>query len=300
MELRHLRYFIAIAETGSLTLAAEKRLHTAQPSLSRQIRDLEQEVGVQLFVRGPQGTRLTAAGGAFLAHARLSLSQVEAAVEAARRVAQTNKPIFSIGFLTGQEVDWLPHAPGLVADELPNIEIKVSSGFSTGLADNLEHGKLDVAFLRREASPNLEYKLVRKEQLVIILPSDHRLAKNRSINPHDLPKNSFIGVSDVAPVLRAAIRSYLKRSRVEIVPTVEIDNFSMAISLVISTGGVGMLPESINGYLPPSLTSRPMAGERPTVDLVLGYNRTNPSPILKSFLARIDGLATRIYRERGH
>jgi len=300
VELRHLRYFIAIAETGSLTLAAEKRLYTAQPSLSRQIRDLEQEVGVQLFIRGPQGTRLTAAGAAFLEHARLSLSQAEAAVEAARRVAQPAKPIFSIGFLTGQEVDWLPHAPGLVADELPDIEIKVSSGFSTNLTEDLQRGKLDVAFVRREPSADLEYKLVRKEQLVVILPSDHRLAQNRSINPRDLPKNSFIGVSDVAPVLRAAIQSYLKRSRVEIVPAFEIDNFSMAISLVISTGGVGMLPESIIGYLPPSLTSRPLAGERPTVDLVLGYHRTNLSPILKSFLSRIDELATRIYRERGH
>lgn len=300
MELRHLRYFIAIAETGSLTLAAERRLYTAQPSLSRQIRDLEQEVGVQLFIRGPQGTQLTAAGAAFLEHARLSLSQAQAAVEAARRVAQPAKPIFSIGFLTGQEVDWLPHAPGLVADELPNIEIKVSSGFSTSLADNLQCGKLDVAFMRREPRPNLEYTLVRKEQLVVILPSDHWLAKNKFINPQDLPKNSFIGVSEVAPVLRAAIRNYLNKSRVEIVPTVEIDNFSMAISLVISTGGVGMLPESINGYLPPALTSRPMAGERPTIDLVLGYDGTNLSPILKSFLSRIDVLATRIYRERGH
>jgi LysR family hca operon transcriptional activator len=65
MELRHLRYFVAIAETGSLTFAAEKRLNTAQPSLSRQIRDLEQEVGVRLLDRSPHGTKLTAAGGAF-------------------------------------------------------------------------------------------------------------------------------------------------------------------------------------------------------------------------------------------
>src|ERR1700761_7909768 len=138
MELRHLRYFVAVAEEGSLTVAAEKRLHPAQPSLSRQIRDLEYEVGVPLLTRSVHGVEMTAAGRAFLDHARLALSQAEAAAEAARRAAQPAKPIFSIGFLTGQEVDWLPHAPGALQDELPNIEIKVSSGFSTNLADDLQ------------------------------------------------------------------------------------------------------------------------------------------------------------------
>src|ERR1700735_3513692 len=107
MELRHLRYFIAVAEEGSLTLAAEKRLHTAQPSLSRQIRDLEYEVGVQLMSRSVHGIELTPAGKAFLDHARLALTQAEAAVEAARRAAQPLRPAFALGFLTGTEIDWV-------------------------------------------------------------------------------------------------------------------------------------------------------------------------------------------------
>ena len=86
MELRHLRYFIAVAEEGSLTLAAGKRLHTAQPSLSRQIRDLEYEVGVQLMSRSVHGIELTAAGRAFLDHARLALMQVDAAHAAAHQL----------------------------------------------------------------------------------------------------------------------------------------------------------------------------------------------------------------------
>jgi LysR family transcriptional regulator, hca operon transcriptional activator len=99
-------------------------------------------------------------------------------------------------------------------------------------------------------------------------------------------------------MLRAAIRGYMKRSELDIVPAVEVDNFSMAISLVTSTGGVALLPESIDGYLPPSITSRPLVGDGPTVDLVLGYHRANTSPILKSFLSKIDVLAGRIYRAR--
>src|ERR1700690_4053149 len=96
MELRHLRYFIAVAEEGSLTVAAEKRLHTAQPSLSRQIRDLEYEVGVPLMSRSMRGIELTAAGRAFLDHARLALTQAEAAVEAARRAAQPLRISFAL------------------------------------------------------------------------------------------------------------------------------------------------------------------------------------------------------------
>src|SRR5467141_4507244 len=127
MELRHLRYFVAVAEEGSLTLAAEKRLHTAQPSLSRQIRDLEYEVGVALMSRSVHGIELTAAGRAFLDHARLALTQAEAATEAARRAAQPSKPTFAMGFQTGQEVDWLPRATSVLRNELLNIEIRVST-----------------------------------------------------------------------------------------------------------------------------------------------------------------------------
>src|SRR4249919_582971 len=137
MELRHLRYFIAVAEEGSLTLAAEKRLHTAQPSLSRQIRDLEYELGVQLISRRVHGIDLTADGRTFLDHARLALPQVEAAIEAARRAAHPAKPTFALGFLTGQEMDWLPEAMRILRDELPNIEISVSSQYSPDLAQAL-------------------------------------------------------------------------------------------------------------------------------------------------------------------
>src|ERR1700680_2200737 len=138
MELRHLRYFVAVAEEGSLTNAAERRLHTAQPSLSRQIRDLELEVGVQLLIRSPRGIELTAAGRAFLDHARLALSQVEAASEAARRAAHPAKSSFVMGFLTGTEMDWFPEAVRLLRDELPSIEVILVSQTSPELASRSE------------------------------------------------------------------------------------------------------------------------------------------------------------------
>ena len=127
MELRHLRYFVAVAEEGSLTVAAERRLHTAQPSLSRQIRDLEYEVGVPLLRRSVRGVELTPSGRAFLDHARRALAQVDAAGDAARHAAQPTKASFALGFLTGQEMDWLPSAMGILRDVLPDIDVTVSS-----------------------------------------------------------------------------------------------------------------------------------------------------------------------------
>jgi LysR family hca operon transcriptional activator len=294
MELRHLRYFIAVAEEGSLTLAAEKRLHTAQPSLSRQIRDLEYEVGVPLMNRSVHGIELTAAGRAFLDHARLALTQAEAAAEAARRAAQRTKPTFAMGFLVGLERVWLPPATSVLRDEWPNIEIRVSSDHSTTLADDLQRGTLDIAFLRREQKPDLEYKIVAKEPLVVILPSDHPLAEHKAIDPHDLVGETFIGISEIPRVLRAVINAYLKRTGIELTPHLEIDNFAMAISLVASTRGVALLPASAENFLTWSVVVRPLKGETPTIDLVVGYHKANTSPILRTFLSKIDGLTSRI------
>jgi LysR family hca operon transcriptional activator len=293
MELRHLRYFVAVAEEGSLTVAAEKRLHTAQPSLSRQIRDLEYEVGVPLMTRSVHGIELTAAGRAFLDHARLALAQAEAGAEAARRAARPVKPAFAMGILTGQEVDWLPRASGLLRDQLPNIEIRVSSDHSAMLAGELQRGKLDVAFMRREEAHDLEYKLVVQEPIVAILPSDHPLAGREAVDPHDLVGETFIGISNVPRVLRSIVGGYLRRFGIEIAPHLEIDNYAMAISLVASTRGVALLPASAKNLLPWSVISRPLTGEAPSIDLMVGYHKANTSPILKIFLSRIDDLTAR-------
>lgn len=290
MELRHLRYFVAVAETGSMKLAAEKRLHTAQPSLSRQMRDLEHEIGVALFARSVRGVELTPAGQAFLDHARLSLTQAEAAAEAARRAAGLAKAIFAVGFLTGQEGAWLARATRILSDELPNIEIRVLSGFSVTLAEDLKQRRVDIAFLRHEPDPDLAFKLVLKESLVAVLPQDHRLAARKTFDPRHLKGETYIGISHIPRVLRGAVNGYLRRSGVEVAPRFEIDNFAMAMSLVTSERGVALLPVSIEDYLPPSIVSRRLKGEQPTVDLMIGYRKDNASPILKTFLSRIDRL----------
>src|SRR3989449_1991972 len=219
MELRHLRYFVAVAEAGNLTVAAQQMLHTSQPSLSRQIRDLEDEVGAQLLTRRARGIELTPAGRAFLDHTRVVLSQVEAAAGAARRAAHPAKPCFSMGFLTGHELTWMPEAMRILRDELPNIDVMISSQYSPLLADGLSKGKIDAAFLRREKGlPDLAFRLLVKEPLMVVLPRDHRLAALKSIGAKDLEGEIFVTVSNTAPVLRVIIDNYLKRSGIEIKP----------------------------------------------------------------------------------
>lgn len=290
MELRHLRYFVAVVEEGSLTTAAERRLHTSQPSLSRQIRDLEYQVGTELLSRSVHGVELTAAGKAFLDHARLALAQVDAAVEAARRAAQPAKKTFAVGFLTGHEMNWLAPAMRLLRDELKDIQVNVSSDYSPDLAEALVRGRLDVAFLRAEPGFDLGYAVVDREPLVVLMPSDHRLTARDFIHPRELVGEIFIGGSNKAGVLRRVTEEYLRRSGVDIRLDHGVDNLAMGISLVASTRGLALLPAYAKNLLPWSVVARPLEGEPPTIEVAVGYNKANSSPILKLFLARLGEL----------
>jgi LysR family hca operon transcriptional activator len=295
MELRHLRYFVAVAEEGSLTNAAERRLHTAQPSLSRQIRDLELEVGVPLLERGARGITLTAAGRTFLDHARLALLQVDAAGEAARRAAQPEKRAFTIGFLAGQELVWLPETLRILRGEQPDIEITLASQSSPELAGALMRGKVDVAFLRREKdAPGIAFKSLIREPLLAVLPAGHRLAAQKAVRVQDLAEETYITPTRVAPALKAVIENYAAKSGVVLKPAYDAENLSSVLSLVTSTGGVSLLPLYVKLTLPASVVMRPLQGDVPSIELVLGYSRSNTSALLKRFLARVELLIIRV------
>jgi LysR family hca operon transcriptional activator len=300
MELRHLRYFVAVAEEKSITVAAARRLRTAQPSLSRQLRELEAEVGAALMTRSARGIELTAAGRVFLDHARLALAQVEAATAAARRAAHPEERTLALGFLSGCEPEWLPAAMHVLREELPKIEVTISSKHSPQLADGLATGKLDAAFLRpEERYPDLIYKVLIREPLVVVLPSDHRLASHEAIGLQDLGGETFIGMADQAPVLRSLIEDYIRRSGIDLKATHRVEYLSMAISLVASTRGVALLPNYARNFLTWSVISRPLAGEAPLIDLVLGYHKANNSPLLRTFLSRVDEMISHVSKSSG-
>ena len=298
MELRHLRYFVAVAEEGSLSNAAEKRLHTAQPSLSRQIRDLELEVGAKLFERRPRGISLTPAGRVFLDHARMALAQVEIASEAARRAEQPEKHVFVIGFLVGQEVTCLPETLRILRQEAAGVETTFLSLSSPELALALMRGKVDAAFMRREAQcAGLTYKFLIKEPLLVVMPKGHRLAASRWIQPKELVREIFIRPAPAAPVLRGVIDDYAKRIGIALTATYEGENLSAIMSLVASTGGLALCPFYAKDNLTAKVVARPLQGETPTIDLVIGYSRSNTSALLKRFLARADDLAINLQKQ---
>ncbi len=295
MELRHLRYFVAVAEARSLKLAAEEKLNTTQPSLSRQIRDLENEVGTPLFSRGARGVKLTPAGRIFLDHARVMLSQVEAAIQSAREVASPAKPSLALGFMIGHDSTWLPDALHLLRDELPNIRVVISTQNSPQLGAALSQGRIDVAFLRRDdGGPDLDFKLLVEEPLEVFLPADHRLAAQRSIRIQEIVGEVFLSVSGAAlnvsgkpPALRLAIDRYLNDSGVDIRPSHEVDNLGSVMSLIASTRGIALLPAYAKTFLPVSVTTRPLEGFTPKIDLSVSYRKANTSAILKLFLSKL-------------
>lgn len=299
MELRHLRYFVAVAEARSLKLAAEEKLHTTQPSLSRQIRDLEQEVGTPLFTRGAKGVELTAAGRVFLDHARVMLSQAEAAVQSARQTANPAVASLSLGFMIGHDTTWLPAALKLLRDELPKMHVVISTQNSPQLAAALLHGGIDLAFLRRDdGSDDLEYRTLIEETFKVFLPADHALAAKESITLQELASEKFISISGTAlsisgkqPALRRTIDKFLREHGITIRPSYEVDNLGGVMSLIASTGGVALLPVYANVFLPAAVTTRPLEGAGPKIDLSVAYRRANSSPALKLFLSRMGELA---------
>jgi LysR family transcriptional regulator, hca operon transcriptional activator len=298
LELRHLRYFVAVAEARSLKLAAEEKLHTTQPSLSRQIRDLENEVGTPLFSRSARGVELTPAGRVFLDHARVMLSQAETAVQSARQIANPAKPSLALGFMIGHDSTWIPEALRLLRDQLPCIHVVISTQNSPQLAAALSQGRIDVAFLRKEdGSPDLDFTLLVEEPIEIFLPAEHRLAAQSTVKVHEIVGEVFLSVSGAAlslsgkpPALRRTIDRYLKENGIEIKPSHEVDNLGAVMSLIASTGGVALLPAYAKTFLPCSVTTRPLHGCAPKIDLSVGYRKTNTSAILKLFLSRLGEL----------
>src|ERR1700757_5201695 len=187
-------------------------------------------------------------------------------------------------------MNWLPRAMRVLHDELKEIDVTVSSDYSPDLAEALARGRLDLAFLRVEPGYDLEYHVVDREPLIVLMPNDHRLTARGTIRPQDFLGEIFIGGSNKATVLRNVTEAYLRRSGLDIKLDHGVDNMAMAMSLVASTRGVALMPSYAKGLLPRSVVSRPLEGTAPTIDVAGGYNRTKHSPVLKVFLSRINEL----------
>ena len=191
MELRHIRYFIAVAEYLNFRKAAQ-RLHIAQPPLSRQIRQLEETLGVELFVRDKRRVELTKAGHAFLEEARKLMVQAGHAVEAARHAHRGDTGIVKVGIASG-----LGGVVSQVVFEFrkrwPGTEVECRDIFSNFQNDSLCKRDIDVGFLRPPLDRvALDCELLYEEDFVVILPKSHRLAKRRALRMHDIADEPLI------------------------------------------------------------------------------------------------------------
>jgi LysR family hca operon transcriptional activator len=253
---------------------------------------------VKLLERQARGVALTAAGRIFLDHARLALLQVEAATDGARRAEKPEKPVFAMGFLAGQEVVWLPHALRIIREEAPEVEITLCSQSSPELALALMRGKLDVAFLRHEIpTVGLSFKFLAKEPLIAVLPADHRLTSLKKIRPQDLAREIYISSARTSPVLKSVVQDYASKVGITLNAAYQAENLSSAMSLVASTGGVTLIPLYAQNMLTPNVVARALDGEPPTIDLTLGYNEANSSPLLQRFLSRADELVANVQNQ---
>jgi DNA-binding transcriptional LysR family regulator len=191
VELRHVRYFIAVAEHLNFTKAAEQ-LHIAQPPLSRQIRQLEEDLGVALLVRNKRRVELTKAGRAFLEQARKLIVQAGHATEAARHAQKGESGIVRIGLASG--------LGGVVSKVVfehrkksPSVDIECRDVFSTFQNEALCKDEIDVGFLRPPVDQmNLECELLFEEEFVVVLPKSHRLAKRRFLRLKDVADEPLI------------------------------------------------------------------------------------------------------------
>jgi LysR family hca operon transcriptional activator len=152
-------------------------------------------------------------------------------------------------------------------------------------------GKLDIAFLRTEKqSLGLSFKLLAEETLIAVLPAGHRLASRKKISPQDLASEIYVSSARTSPVLQEVILDYASKAGIALKARYEGENISSAMSLVVSTGGVTLVPLYAQNMLSPNVVARALDGIPTKVDLNLGYNDANSSTLLQRLLSRVDEL----------
>jgi len=269
MELRHLRYFIAVADELSFTRAAQ-RLHTAQPSLSQQIRNLEDEVGTPLFERTRRKVELTEAGKVFLAEARLVVAQADRAVARARQVGQGRATV-TIGFVPAAEIRVFPVILPRLRLRYPEVNVELRSLPTAEQEEALLRGDIDVAFMRRPVvSPELRSEVVLTEPLVVVLPTGHPLAKQERIAPAQLSGEPFISTHpQFSGQVHSVVEAYCEAHGIERKVAQVATNILLNLNLVGMGLGYALLPAYVSSLTSSAICTRPLEGEPPTIDLLM-------------------------------
>ena len=292
MELRHLRYFVAVGEEQHFGRAAE-RLHVAQPALSRQVQDLEQELGFRLFDRLPRGVRLNAAGKLFLGDARRILQDVDAAKRRAERVADGQAGTLRIGIATA--VSW----HGVVVDvfrELrrrqPDIELELQHLLSVHQVDAVLSGRLDAGFAASITpwDKELAHREVAQDRMVLAVPAGHALTKRKTVRLRDLRDLPFVWFPRwVNPffydrLMRACARGGLTAPRI----VQQAADRDTNLGLVLCRIGLSWQPETVRWHCPRGVALVPVVDMTVRLPFHLIWRKDNSSPLLLKLVAQVE------------
>ena len=250
MELRHLRYFVAVAETENVLRAATQKLHVAQPAVSRQIRDLEDELGVQLFERSGKKLNLTDEGRLFLKEARAVLERADEAVAKLRALAQTGERELHVGYspLPGAKI--VPAALGAFQQAIPKVHVKLHDWSNEEILAGLRDGRLQLAFLvpppTRGEFRDFRYEELLREQVRLAVPPNHALAQRRSVSLADAAQEPFVGLTrEGSPYYYAYLAEVFAPLKNKPRVIEEHDSMLGVISAIEAGAGVGLAIEAI-------------------------------------------------------
>jgi DNA-binding transcriptional LysR family regulator len=291
MELRHLRYFLAVAEELHFSRAAA-RLRIAQPPLSQQIRQLERELGVALFHRTNRRVEITPAGRAFLDEVRGVLAQTEHAVSTAQRAGRGEIGQLAVGFVPSADLDILPRVLRVWRGRFPAVEIRLHALSPSAQTEALRDGRIEVGFVRLPVEDGgLTVETIQREPLLAVLPAGHRLARCPSVRLAALrgdplimfPRETAPGYYDL--LLGAC-------GRAGYTPHVLHEPGSIQTNLGLVSAGIGvtLMPASIRNLGRVGVVYRPLAPPVPHVEMAIAYRHGARSPVLAAFLPVVRGV----------
>lgn len=286
IDLRHLRYFIAVAEERSFRGAAE-RLHISQPPLSRQIRQLEEELGVDLLERGKSGVSLTAAGGAFLPEAQRTLEQAERAVRAAQSAGGEGGGRFVLGYTPAFDRSAIPDVFDRFRKRHPQWRLIVKSRHSRGLVRDIRNGAMDAAFvgwpIRAEG---LALEVLREEPVVAALPASSRAARKRRVALADLRgERMFRFQREWNPLLYDRWQALFEGAGFAPETAPQPPDHHILLGLIADGRGFALIPESLRNIQRKGVVFRPLReGRALSIGMALAWPEHSRSPALAGFM----------------
>lgn len=294
MELRHLRYFVAVAEELHFGRAAE-RLFIAQPPLSQQIQQLERELGVPLFQRTSRRVQLTPAGAVFLREARSVLAALDFAVLSAKRAARGEEGWLGIGFAASATYDLLPAVLHDFREQFPAIELSLLELNAVEQTQALRDRSIHVGFARPAAEEaDMVVGAILREPFLVALPEAHPLAGHAELDLAALVGEPFVSFPErPAPSYAQEVRRVCENAGFTPRVVQEVREMQTAISLVVAGLGIALLPASVQHLHRPGLVYRPLREPAPRTELAVVSRQDDPSPVLENFLAIVQAQVQR-------